>query len=99
LLICESPIRGHALKLKKEYWKLVGECVGQVVDGIDVALEWTQPAKLSKGFIKLFTGVDVDATIREEEEYERRTREQMINQLANKAATLQAEMQFVYSDT
>jgi hypothetical protein len=87
------------LKLKSEYWKLVGESIGQVVDGIDVALEWTQPSKLSKGFINLFTGADVDATISQEVEYERRTKETVINQLVQKASRLTIEMRYVYSET
>ena len=87
------------LKLKKEYWKLVGESIGQIVDGIDVALEWTQPSKLSKGFIKLFTGADVDATISQEVEDERRTKEKIINQLSQKASRLLVEMKSVYSET
>jgi LysM domain len=87
------------LKLKREYWKLIGESVGQVVDGIDVALEWTQPAKLSKGFIKLFTGTDVDAIIAREVEYEKQAKVKLIHQLENKVSKLRLEMQLVYADT
>jgi hypothetical protein len=94
-----KEFRGDAkeIYLKKEYWKLAGESVGQVVDVIDVALEWTQPSKLSKGLIRLFTGTDVDATIAESVEAERRSKERLINMLEMKVSKLQLEMQLVYS--
>lgn len=85
------------LHLKKEYWKLAGESVGQVVDVIDVALEWTQPSKLSKGLIRLFTGADVDATIDRAVDYEKRSRERLFGLLTTKAPRLQHEMLLVYS--
>jgi hypothetical protein len=85
------------LRLKKEYWRLAGESVGQVVDVIDVALAWTQPSKLSKGLIRLFTGADVDATIDGAVEYEKRSKEKLIDLLTTKASKLQLEMQLVYS--
>jgi hypothetical protein len=88
--------RATELRLLKKYWRLVGESVGQVVDVIDVALEWTQPAKLSKGMIRLFTGTDVDATIDQAVEFEKRSRAQLSRQLQLKLATLHREMQLVY---
>jgi hypothetical protein len=84
------------IHLKREYWRLAGESVGQVVDVIDVALEWTQPSKLSKGLIRLFTGTDVDATIAKSVEAERRSKERLIRMLETKVSKLQAEMQLVY---
>jgi len=84
------------LALKKKYWQMVGETVGQVVDVIDVAIEWTQPSKLSKGLIKLCTGVGVDETIEQAIKDEKRSREQLINMLTLTVSRLQREMQLVY---
>jgi hypothetical protein len=94
-----KEFRGAAeeLRLKKEYWKLVGESVGQVVDWIDVAYEWTQPAKLSKGLTRLWTGYDVDATIKANMESESNVRESILYNLQMKVDNLRNEMRLVYS--
>jgi hypothetical protein len=85
------------LHLKKEYWRLAGESIGQVVDVIDVALEWTQPSGLSKGLIRLFTGADVGSTIEQNVEAENRMKERLIHLLRKKIAALQHEMELVYA--
>jgi LysM domain len=87
---------GKELRLKKEYWKLAGESVGQVVDVIDIALEWTQPSKLSKGLIRLFTGTDVDAEIDKSVEREEVSKEHLARMLVTKVSNLQIEMNLVY---
>jgi hypothetical protein len=84
------------LHLKKEYWRLAGESVAQVVDVMDVALEWTQPSKLSKGMIRLFTGTDVDATLDGQVESEQRARDRMNDLLRQKISRMRREMQLVY---
>jgi hypothetical protein len=94
-----KDFRGEAkeIYLEKEYWRLAGASVGQVVDVIDLAYEWTQPSKLSRGLIRMFTGTDVDATIAESVEAERRSKERLIGMLEMKVSKLQLEMQLVYS--
>jgi hypothetical protein len=45
----------------------------------------------------LFTGTDVDATIAESVEAEKRSKERLINMLEMKVSRLELEMQLVYS--
>lgn len=98
------------LRVKKEYWRLAGETAAQVVDVIDIALEWTQPSKLSKGMIRmfgglqmfggtggLFTGPNVDATIKENIEAQDRLRENINENLEKKLTKLRGEMHLVYA--
>lgn len=89
---------GKELLKDRKYWKLAGDSLGQVVDYLDVAFEWTEPAKLSKGVIKLFTGDDVDKTIEENVKSEQRMADKMHRMLQKRISNLISEVQFVYSD-
>lgn len=87
---------GHELHSLPTLLKKAGDGFGVVADVLDLVFDWTEPATVSKFFLKVFTGQDLDATLKEQARLEALQKAQVIMSLEKRMAALRHERELVY---